>query len=53
MNGGTRVIDRIDYEPPGGLLGLVATASLVKRDLEKIFAYRCQKLEEMMGGKKC
>ena len=52
MDGGTRVTDRIDYEPPGGLLGLVATAGLVKRDLEKIFAYRSQKLEEMMGGRK-
>ncbi|HEY1860600.1 MAG TPA: SRPBCC family protein [Gemmataceae bacterium] len=52
-DGGTRVADRIDYEPPGGLLGLVATASLVKRDLEKILAYRIQRLEELMGGKKC
>ncbi len=38
VDGGTRVTDRIDYEPPGGLLGLVATASLVRRDLAKIFA---------------
>jgi ligand-binding SRPBCC domain-containing protein len=52
IDGGTRVIDLIDYEPPGGLLGLLATAGLVKRDLEKIFAFRSQKLEEMMGGRK-
>jgi ligand-binding SRPBCC domain-containing protein len=51
--GGTLVTDRIDYEPPGGLLGLIATARLVERDLRKIFVYRSRKLEEMMGGKNC
>jgi ligand-binding SRPBCC domain-containing protein len=51
-DGGTRVADRIDYESPGGLLGLVATPSLVARDLEKIFAYRVKRLEEIMGGSK-
>jgi ligand-binding SRPBCC domain-containing protein len=51
-DGGTSVADRIDYEPPGGLLGLVATPSLVARDLEKIFTYRVKRLEEIMGGRK-
>jgi ligand-binding SRPBCC domain-containing protein len=50
---GTRVTDHIEYERPGGLLGLVATESLVRSDLEKIFAFRIQKLGEVMGGKKC
>jgi ligand-binding SRPBCC domain-containing protein len=52
-DGGTRVADRIDYESPGGLLGLVATPALVARDLEKVFAYRVQQLQEMCGGRRC
>jgi ligand-binding SRPBCC domain-containing protein len=52
-DGGTLVTDCIDYEPPAGLLGLIATARFVQRDLVKIFAYRSRKLDEMMGGKNC
>ena len=52
-DGGTRVTDRIDYEPPGGLLGLVATPTHVARDLERAFAHRVQKLQELLGGRRC
>jgi ligand-binding SRPBCC domain-containing protein len=52
-DGGARVTDRIDYESPGGLLGLVATPTLVARDLEKVFAYRVQKLQELLAGRRC
>jgi ligand-binding SRPBCC domain-containing protein len=48
--GGTRVRDAIDFEPPGGLLGLVVTARFVEKDLEGIFAYRAQKLREIFGN---
>jgi ligand-binding SRPBCC domain-containing protein len=47
--GGTRVADRIEFEPPGGLLGLLVTAAFIERDLRWIFAYRGQKLEELLG----
>jgi ligand-binding SRPBCC domain-containing protein len=53
INGGTRVTDRIIYEPPTGLPGLVATANAVKRDLDKVFLYRSKRLREMMGGTNC
>ena len=53
LNGGTRVTDRISYESPGGLLGLAATKSVVKRDLERVFQYRSARLTEMMDGKNC
>jgi ligand-binding SRPBCC domain-containing protein len=49
VDGGTRVRDEIEFEPPGGLLGLVVTAAFIQRDLERAFAYRRQKLEELLG----
>ena len=47
---GTRIIDHIDYEPPGGLLGLVATPHMLERDLTWVYAYRCEKLRELLGA---
>jgi ligand-binding SRPBCC domain-containing protein len=47
--GGTRVIDRIEYEPPGGVLGLVVTAGSIQRDLQWIFEYRAKKAAELLG----
>jgi ligand-binding SRPBCC domain-containing protein len=47
--GGTGVLDRIEYEPPGGLLGRVVTPALVERDLQWVFAFRSQKLQEILG----
>jgi len=49
-DGGTRVTDTIDYEPPGGLLGLVVTAAFVERDLKWIFEYRTEKLKALLGS---
>jgi ligand-binding SRPBCC domain-containing protein len=48
---GTRVSDHIQYEPPGGLLGLVLTAAFIERDLQRIFAYRTAKLREPLAGR--
>lgn len=50
INGTTRVTDVIEFEPPGGLLGLVATAGMIERDLKGVFAYRVHKLAELFGG---
>lgn len=46
---GTRVRERIDFEPPGGALGLLMTASFIERELEKMFEFRRRKLEELLG----
>lgn len=46
--GGTRVMDRIDYETPGGMLGFVITPKAVERDLKWIFEYRREKLIELL-----
>jgi ligand-binding SRPBCC domain-containing protein len=47
---GTRIVDRIDYEPPGGLLGLVATPKMLERDLQWVYGYRSEKLRELFGA---
>jgi ligand-binding SRPBCC domain-containing protein len=48
--GGTRVSDRIEYEPPGGLLGLVAKAPEIERELQRVFEYRTKRLAELLGA---
>jgi ligand-binding SRPBCC domain-containing protein len=47
--GGTRVADRIEFEPPGGLLGMMLTAGVIERDLQWVFAFRSQKLKAILG----
>jgi ligand-binding SRPBCC domain-containing protein len=47
--GGTRLRDHIDYEPPGGLLGLIVTAASLERDLQWIYTYRAEKVRELLG----
>jgi ligand-binding SRPBCC domain-containing protein len=46
---GTQVQDTIDFEAPGGLLGLVVTESFILKDLGKVFAYRAERLRELLG----
>ena len=48
--GATRVSDDIEYEPPGGMLGLVVTAARIESDLGRVFEYRAKKLAELLGG---
>ena len=33
-DGGVRITDAIEYEPPGGVLGRLATAEAIRRELE-------------------
>jgi ligand-binding SRPBCC domain-containing protein len=47
--GGTEARDRIEYEPPGGLLGLVATVSRIDADLKWVFGFRQQQLARLLG----
>jgi ligand-binding SRPBCC domain-containing protein len=49
FEGGTWVIDRVDYEMPLGPLGRMAHALWVARSLEQIFAYRAAKMRELFG----
>ena len=46
---GTRIVEKIEYEPPGGLLGYVVTADAIRKELEKMLAFREKKLKEIFG----
>jgi ligand-binding SRPBCC domain-containing protein len=46
---GVQIVDVIEFEPPGGVLGRVATAEVIGRELERIFSYRQEKLTELLG----
>jgi ligand-binding SRPBCC domain-containing protein len=49
-DGGTRVRESIDFEPPGGVLGLQLPAAAVERELARVFAHRREKWVELLGG---
>ncbi len=46
----TRIVEKIDFDPPGGLLGYVLTADKIRKDLEKLLAFREKKLKEIFGS---
>lgn len=46
---GTRMVDTVRYRIPMGPLGSLAHGLFVRRDLEKIFAYRRQHIGQIMG----
>lgn len=48
-NGGTRITDDVEYALPFGVLGRIAHALMVRRDVEGIFAFRQKKLAELLG----
>ena len=48
--GGTRCHDHVTYAPPGGpILGSLVNRLVVRRDVERIFAYRQTRLNELLG----
>ena len=46
-DGGTRCLDRVRYRPRGGAL---THWLFVRRDVERIFQYRQQRLQELLGS---
>jgi ligand-binding SRPBCC domain-containing protein len=48
--GGTRTTDSIEYESPGGALGLIVTNRFIDNDLRWVFDYRHQRLSELLSG---
>jgi len=53
QDGGTLILDRVDFVVPGGMvLEPFLYRLLVGPDLEKIFAYRKDKLKELFGAKR-
>jgi ligand-binding SRPBCC domain-containing protein len=48
--GETRVRETIEYEPPGGILGLRVTAQRIEADLAWVFGYRRVRARELVEG---
>lgn len=46
---GVLVVDRISFEPPGGVVGLLITASRVLENLEAGFDHRHSRLEKLLA----
>jgi len=44
------IIDRIEFEKPGGVVGLIMTADRIRETLEIGFDFRHDKLEQLLGG---
>jgi ligand-binding SRPBCC domain-containing protein len=49
IEGGVEMTDLVHYRLPFGFLGSIANSVLVKKELEKIFAYRYHKIVELFG----
>ena len=46
---GTRIVETIDFAPPGGILGRLISADSIRKDIDKIVAHREKKLREIFG----
>ena len=46
--GGTRLQYAVQFEPPGGMLGLMMNAKKVVANLEKVIPYRQQRTQELL-----
>jgi len=49
VSGASRISDHVEYELPLGLLGRIAHAAIVGRQLEWIFAYRQRAIVQIFG----
>ena len=49
-DGGTLMRDRIDYAVPGWLVEPIVARLIVTPDVERIFAHRRQKMQELLGS---
>ena len=48
-NGGTLLTETIDYEPPGGMLGLLVTAARIESDLRELYEQREPLLRQLLA----
>ena len=48
--GGTLMVDRVDYRLPLGTIGHFMGKPLVRRDVDKIFAYRRETIQNIFGS---
>jgi ligand-binding SRPBCC domain-containing protein len=48
QDSGSRILDRIEYEAPGGLVGLFVTNAKIREYLEMLSAYRAERFRELL-----
>jgi ligand-binding SRPBCC domain-containing protein len=48
--GGTQLSEHVEYEPPGGVLGLTVTAAFLQKELSNLFAFRRKKLAALLSA---
>ena len=51
-HGGTLIRDTVLYRMPYGALGAIAHRIMVARDLERIFDYRRDAVDRLLGGRR-
>jgi ligand-binding SRPBCC domain-containing protein len=49
IEGGVEMVDLVHYRLPLGILGNIGHALIVKKELQKIFTYRYQRIVELFG----
>jgi ligand-binding SRPBCC domain-containing protein len=49
ISGGTRVLDRIEYAAPTGVLGMLVTEAMIATELKWVFEHRERKIRELLG----
>lgn len=49
---GTRLIEQIDFEAPGGLLGRLVSADLVRKELDALYAQRTRRIKELLEAER-
>ncbi|MGD0713265.1 MAG: SRPBCC family protein [Gaiellaceae bacterium] len=52
QQGGTLIRDTVLYRMPYGVLGAIAHRVLVARDLERVFDYRRDAVDRLLGGRR-
>ena len=51
IDGGVKMTDIVTYQPPFGIIGAVANSLVIEKQLQEIFNYRYQVVEELFGKK--
>lgn len=49
-DGQTKIKDQIDFEPPGGIIGMFLTEARILENLDDAYYYRQQQLKKIFGG---
>ncbi len=49
-DGSTILFEKVDYEPPGGVVGFIVTEAKVREGMEKNFLYRHNGLKQQFAG---